>query len=357
MNDPNGLLWHDGEYHLFYQHNPHGNLWGNMSWGHAVSSDLLTWKHLPVAIEGNSEVGIFSGSAVFDSENSAGFGKAIVAIYTSATKDIQSQHLAYSLDRGRTFTRYEGNPILDEGLAEFRDPKVFRYHDEWRMIVVRAKEHKASIYSSKNLKQWQKCSDFHYEETGEVVWECPDLFPLELNGKTHWVLLISVNPGGINGMSGTKYFIGDFDGEAFVSRQEPTWLDWGRDNYAGVTYNDEPQGKRIFIGWMNHWLRDNRDMVVDTPWNGSMTVPRELSLFQKDGFIHLVQTPLAATQSVENSDSYISYDPSAKVIRVGTYSAPFDGEPNLRVLRDVGSVEVFSGDGTISITMSGKDVN
>lgn len=327
-----------------------------MSWGHAVSPDLLTWNELPVAIEGNNEVGIFSGSAVFDSENTAGFGKAIVAIYTSATSEIQSQHIAFSLDKGRTFTRYEGNPVLDENMSEFRDPKVFRFNNEWRMVVVKAKEHKAAIYSSKNLKKWKHESDFYYPDKEIAVWECPDLFPLEVGGKTMWVMIISVNPGGINDLSGTRYFVGDFDGKIFTTHQEPQWLDWGRDNYAGITFNDEPQGRRIFIGWMNHWLKDNRDMVVDTSWNGSMTVPRELSLTEKDGAIKLVQTPLVETEVVSPTDPYISFDQSEQLIRVGDYTAPYEGDPQLRVLRDHGSVEVFTGDGTVAITMAGKDL-
>jgi levanase/fructan beta-fructosidase len=282
INDPNGLLWHDGEYHLYFQHNPYGNLWGNMSWGHAVSKDLISWEELPVAIEGNSEVGIFSGSAIFDATNSAGFGEAIIAIYTSAEKEHQSQYLAYSLDKGRTFTRYEGNPILDLGMKDFRDPKVFRYNNEWRMVVVKSKEHSAAIYSSKNLKEWVHLSDFHHDEKEDVVWECPDLFRLEFHGKRHWVMIISVNPGGINNLSGTKYFIGEFDGTTFTATQDAQWLDWGRDNYAGVTYNDEPHGERIFIGWMKHWYTDSQEMVVDTPWNGSMTIPRKLSLVERD---------------------------------------------------------------------------
>lgn len=356
MNDPNGLLWHDEEYHLFYQHNPHGNLWGNMSWGHAVSKDLIKWEELPVAIEGRTEAGIFSGSAVFDADDTAGFGSAIIAIYTSATKENQAQHIAYSIDKGRTFTRYESNPVLDENMLDFRDPKVFKYGKEWRMVVAKSKEHKAAIYSSMNLKEWRHESDFYYADTVESVWECPDLFSLEVDGKLAWVMLVSVNPGAHKGGSGTKYFVGEFDGTTFTASQEPLWLDWGRDNYAGVTYNDEPRGKRIFIGWMNHWLKDNRDMAVDTPWNGAMTVPRELTLMKKDGLIQLVQTPIVATEPVASDDPYISYDKEAELIRVGEYTAQFKGDPKLRVLRDYGSVEVFSEDGTISITMAGKDV-
>jgi len=206
------------------------------------------------------------------------------------------------------------------------------------------------------LKEWKHESDFHYADTPESVWECPDLFTLKVEGKSVWVMIISVNPGAHKGGSGTKYFVGKFDGTTFTASQEPLWLDWGRDNYAGVTYNDEPSGKRIFIGWMNHWLKDNRDMAVDTPWNGAMTVPRQLTLIEKDGLIQLVQTPLVPTEPVAADDPYISYDKDTEFIRVGEYAAPYKGDPKLRVLRDYGSVEVFSEDGTISITMAGKDV-
>ena len=226
MNDPNGLVYHKGEYHLFYQHNPFGNTWGHMSWGHAVSRDLVHWKHLPVAIPEEGSEAIFSGSAVVDHENTSGFGSraepAMVAIYTSAYPDDQEQSLAYSTDRGRTWTKYAGNPVLDDPDREFRDPKVFWYEPagEWRMVVVKAVQRKVAIYSSKDLKQWEHLSDFGPANAVGGVWECPDLFPLPVDGKrkhTKWVMAVSLNPGGIAGGSGTQYFVGDFDGTRFTA--------------------------------------------------------------------------------------------------------------------------------------------
>lgn len=357
-NDPNGLIWLDGEYHLFFQHNPYGNMWGNMSWGHAVSEDLINWHELPVAIEGTADVGIFSGSAIYDSENTAGFGKALIAIYTSAkitAPENQSQHIAYSLDKGRTFTRYEGNPILDLKSDNFRDPKVFRHHDRWIMIVVLSKEQKALIYSSSNLKDWEYQSEFHRPDSTGSVWECPDLFPLEYQGKTHWIFILSVNPGGINNLSGTKYWIGNFDGKEFTTSSEPQWLDWGRDNYAGITYNDEPRGRRILIGWMNHW---RPDMSVASEWNGSMTIPRELSLVEREGILEIVQKPLVSGVLVEENDADIFYDAKSQEISVYGYKAPYvtNSPVQLLEIRDFGSVEVFTKDGTRAITMAGPEI-
>jgi len=224
MNDPNGLVWYKGEYHLFYQYNPFGDTWGNMSWGHAVSRDLVHWKHLPVAIPMEGDELIFSGSAVIDKNNTSGFGTRanppMVAIYTSARPGSQAQSLAYSLDRGRTFTKYAGNPVLDIGSAEFRDPKVFWYAPEhkWVMVVSHALEHRISLYSSPNLKQWTHMSDFGPANAVGGAWECPDLFPLAVDGNRHhtkWVLIVNINPGGIAGGSGAQYFVGDFDGTTF----------------------------------------------------------------------------------------------------------------------------------------------
>ena len=226
MNDPNGLVFHDGEYHLFYQHNPFGNTWGHMSWGHAVSRDLVHWEHLPVAIPEEGDEAIFSGSAVVDHRNTTGFGTrrnpAMVAIYTSAYPDDQEQSLAYSTDRGRTWTKYEGNPVLDDPDREFRDPKVFWYEpaDEWRMVVVKAVQRKVAIYRSDDLKEWEHLSDFGPANAVGGVWECPDLFPLPVDGKRKrqkWVMIVSLNPGAIAGGSGTQYFVGDFDGTTFTA--------------------------------------------------------------------------------------------------------------------------------------------
>ena len=226
MNDPNGLVYYKGEYHLFYQHNPFGNTWGHMSWGHAVSRDLVHWEHLPVAIPEEGSEMIFSGSAVVDHRNTTGFGTrrhpAMVAIYTSAYPDDQEQSLAYSTDRGRTWTKYEGNPVLDDPDREFRDPKVFWYEpaDEWRMVVVKAVQRKVAIYRSDDLKEWEHLSDFGPANAVGGIWECPDLFPLPVDGKRKrqkWVMIVSLNPGAIAGGSGTQYFVGDFDGTTFTA--------------------------------------------------------------------------------------------------------------------------------------------
>jgi fructan beta-fructosidase len=224
MNDPNGLVYYKGEYHLFYQHNPFGDTWGHMSWGHAVSRDLVHWEHLPVAIPEEGNEAIFSGSAVVDHRNTSGFGTRgnppMVAVYTSARPGSQAQSLAYSTDRGRTWKKYAANPVLDIGSGEFRDPKVFWYAPErkWVMAVVKALEHKVQLYSSPDLKRWTHMSDFGPANAVGGAWECPDLFPLAVDGnprKTKWVLLVSLNPGGIAGGSGMQYFVGDFDGTTF----------------------------------------------------------------------------------------------------------------------------------------------
>ena len=228
MNDPNGLVYYKGEYHLFYQYNPFGDTWGHMSWGHAVSRDLVHWQHLPVAIPEQGDEMVFSGSAVVDYDNTSGFGTAdnpaMVAIFTAAKPGNQSQALAYSLDRGRTWTRYAGNPVLDIGSGEFRDPKVFWYAPEhkWVMAVSMAVERKIRLYSSPDLKHWTLMSDFGPANATGGVWECPDLFPLAVDGdpsKTKWVLVVNLNPGGIAGGSGAQYFVGDFDGTRFTRRR------------------------------------------------------------------------------------------------------------------------------------------
>jgi sucrose-6-phosphate hydrolase SacC (GH32 family) len=292
MNDPNGLIYVDGEYHLFFQYNPEGKNWGHMSWGHAVSKDLLHWRELPVAIPEDDKYMIFSGSAVLDVNNSAGFGKnAIVAIYTSASRTtpvIQSQSIAFSLDKGRTFTKYEGNPVIDINSEEFRDPKVFwdETRNRWVMVLVKAKEHKVSIYSSPDLKSWKFESDFGPAANVNGVWECPDLFELPINGRKYWVLIVSFNPGGIYGGSGAQYFVGNFDGANFIpirDKEKVNWLDYGQDNYAAVTYNNAPNGRRILIGWMSNWQYANK--LKPTAWTGAMTIPHELSLVEIGGEI------------------------------------------------------------------------
>jgi fructan beta-fructosidase len=228
MNDPNGLVYYKGEYHLFYQYNPFGSQWGHMSWGHAVSRDLVHWRELSVAIPEQGDEMVFSGSAVVDRQNTSGLGTRrnppMVAIYTSARPGSQAQSLAYSTDRGRTWTRYAGNPVLDIGSGEFRDPKVFWYAPErkWVMVVAKAVERRISIYSSPNLKDWTHLSDFGPANATGGVWECPDLFPLAVDGSrtTKWVMIVNLNPGAIAGGSGAQYFVGDFDGTTFRADNE-----------------------------------------------------------------------------------------------------------------------------------------
>lgn len=292
MNDPNGMVYQNGEYHLFYQYNPFGCVWGNMSWGHAVSKNLTDWKHLPVVLTPDSLGDIFSGSAVVDKENSAGFGKnAMIAFYTSAG-NVQSQSIAYSTDNGRTFTKYAHNPVIkNPGIADFRDPKVFWHKESSQWIMSLATKQTVTFYGSKNLKEWTKLSEFG-EGIGchGGVWECPDLmyFPSTNETKSAWVLIVNINPGGPNGGSATQYFIGDFDGKNFTAEplSYPFWLDYGRDNYAGVTWNNIPEtdGRRILLGWMNNW--DYANQIPTKNFRSSNTVPRELSL--KNNGEHLV---------------------------------------------------------------------
>ena len=279
MNDPNGLIYYKGEYHLFFQHNPTENIWGNMSWGHAVSTDLHKWEELPVAIPCTDEVGIFSGSAVIDYTNSTGFGSvenpAMVAIYTEHKNDKskQSQCLAFSLDDGRTFTKYVGNPVLDINSSDFRDPKVQWIDGQWLMTVVKPDLHQISFFTSKNLKAWEHLSDFGPAAEVGGCWECPDLFQLG----EKWILIVSLNPGGYQVGSGTQYFIGQWNGKEFIADDSKTrWLDYGRDNYAGVTFENAPDNQKIFIGWMSNW--EYAHTFPTQPWRGAMTLPRELTL-------------------------------------------------------------------------------
>jgi levanase/fructan beta-fructosidase len=321
LNDPNGLVYYKGLYHLFYQYNPRGNVWGNMSWGHASSPDLTTWTEQPVAIAGDANEDIFSGSIVADTANTSEFGSAatppLVAIYTSAFTDrssfagLQAQSLAYSLDEGRTWTKHEGNPVLNRHSPDFRDPKVFRYsgpgEDYWVMVAVEAQEHKAVLYRSSDLKDWSYLSSFGPANATGGVWECPDLFPLAVDGDfddLKWVLIINLNPGGVAGGSGGQYFVGDFDGTTFTSEntipengqdeksrlRRYNWLDWGRDYYAAVSFSGVPGGKRIMIAWMNNW--DYGNDIPTSPWRSAMSLPREVRLETIDGAPRLFQTAI-----------------------------------------------------------------
>lgn len=302
MNDPNGMAYLDGEYHLFYQYNPYGNRWQNMHWGHAVSTDLVSWTYLPTPLAPDSLGAIFSGSAVIDVNNTAGFGaNAMVAIYTSAGKE-QTQSIAYSTDKGRTFTKYEGNPVIaNPGIADFRDPKVMWHAESGQWVMSLATKQTITFYGSPDLKNWTRLSEFGNGIGSHAgVWECPDLISLNYKGQTKWVLLVSINPGGPNHGSATQYFVGDFDGKTFVADAlpYPLWLDYGRDNYAGVTWSNVPEtdGRAIFIGWMSNW--DYANEVPSNQFRSAMTVPRELSLAYNGNHLVVASAPVRELTSL-----------------------------------------------------------
>ena len=282
MNDPNGMVYVDGTYHLFYQYNPQGNGWGNMSWGHATSTDLIHWKEQAVALTRDELGDIFSGSAVIDKDNTAGFGAgAMVALYTSAS-GAQQQSLAYSTDGGVNFTRYSGNPVIKNNDDNLRDPKVFWHADskQWVMALAKGWAKGVELYGSSDLKNWHHLSTFVINLPGRpnFQWECPDL--IQFGNK--WVLIVSVNPGGPILGSGMMYFVGDFDGKEFKADalDYPLWLDYGMDNYAGVTWSNTGD-RRIMIGWMNNW--NYAGDVPCSPWRSAMTLPRELKLTELSG--------------------------------------------------------------------------
>lgn len=308
MNDPNGLVYHNGAYHLFYQHNPLGNTWGHMSWGHAVSRDLVEWEHWPIALHEEYGVMIFSGSAVFDAENTSGFGTAddppLVAIYTGHGQGRQTQDLAYSVDGGRCWTKYRGNPVLDLGMQDFRDPKVF-WHvptNRWIMVVSLAVDKIIHFYASTDLKEWTYLSEFGPAGVADKPnWECPDLFPLPIEGEPgemRWVLEADMGSGAIAGGSGGEYFVGTFDGTTFVPEPGGSqWVDYGRDFYAPISWNNLPSsdGRRLWIGWMNNW---HTAEIPTSVWRSCMSVPRLLRLRRVDGRLRMVQNPLAELKTL-----------------------------------------------------------
>ncbi|MBB4078757.1 fructan beta-fructosidase [Lewinella aquimaris] len=337
MNDPNGMVYLDGEYHLFYQHYPDSNVWGPMHWGHAVSEDLVHWENLPIALYPDSLGWIFSGSAVVDHGNTSGLGEdgkdPLIAIFTyhndklekEGRNDFQYQGIAYSNDRGRSWTKYAGNPVVPntQPIRDFRDPKVIWDEERSRWLMVFAAQDHVMLWSSDNLIDWEHLSDFGTEIGAHGgVWECPDFFPIQVEGSeaTKWVLLLSINPGGPNGGSATQYFVGEFDGTDFtldpdfaedLQNTEAIWLDYGRDNYAGVTWSDVPEadGRRIFIGWMSNW--DYARDVPTTVWRSAMTVPRKLELHRVPEGLRVFSNPvreLTELRTVENT------------LRAGTFS-------------------------------------
>ena len=319
MNDPNGMVWYDGEYHLFYQYFPNGLTWGPMHWGHAVSNDLFHWKDKGIALYPDEQGYIFSGSAVIDVNNTAGFKNGtespMVAIYTNhgTSSGLQVQSLAYSNDKGESWTKYANNPILSNpGIADFRDPKVIWHEESQMWIMVLAVFDHIEIYSSPNLKDWTKESEF-----GKAVgyhggvWECPDLFPLTDNqGIEKWVMIVSLGGNESsepNGGSATQYFIGDFDGKSFSPESSDIkWVDYGIDNYAGVTWSNisENDGRRIFLGWMSNWIY--ADAVPESGWRSGMTVPREVKLERKEDKHVLYFTPVEELDNLLDNTNEIS---------------------------------------------------
>jgi len=304
MNDPNGMVYFNHTYHLFFQYYPGATVWGPMHWGHATSTDLIHWKQLPIALYPDSLGYIFSGSAVVDTHNTSSFGKngktPLVAIFThhdpkgaaENKNNFQNESLAYSLDNGATWTKYAGNPVLkNPGITDFRDPKVMWFESGKKWIMTLAVKDHINFYSSADLKSWKKLSEFGMGIGAHGgVWECPDLFPLKLNGKTYWVLIVNINPGGPNGGSATQYFIGQFDGIKFSPIDTHTrWLDYGPDEYAGVTWNNTGN-RRIFLGWMSNWLYATQ--VPTKSWRSAMTVPRELKLADYNNDIIVTSAPV-----------------------------------------------------------------
>lgn len=301
MNDPNGMFYKDGVYHLYFQYNPYGSMWGNMTWGHSTSTDLVHWTDEGTPIVADAWGTIFSGSCVVDKDNTAGFGKgAVIAFYTSAKPspwgDVQAQSMAYSLDNGKTFTKYEHNPILTSSERDFRDPKVFWYAPGKHWVMMLAVGQEIQIYSSSNLKDWTKESSFGAMQGAHGgVWECPDLVevPVEGTKEKKWVLICNINPGGPFGGSATQYFVGHFDGKVFVN-ESPTltkWMDWGKDNYATVTWSNAPAGRCIALGWMSNWQYANN--VPTTQYRSTNTIARDLTLYKVDEELYLRSKPSA----------------------------------------------------------------
>ncbi len=365
MNDPNGMFFYKGMYHLYFQYYPDDTVWGPMHWGHATSKDMITWKEEKIALYPDEKGYIFSGSAVVDVNNTSGFGSAnnppIVAMFTyhdmakekAGAIDYQSQAIAYSLDEGMTWIKYEKNPVIkNPGIKDFRDPKITwdAIHNQWIMVL--AADVETKIYRSSNLIDWELASAFGKNlGVHGAPWECPDFFPIKVEGSSEmkWVLLQSINPGGPNGGSATQYFVGDFDGKTFsletsfasdLNQVEGLWLDYGKDNYAGVTWANIPDadGRKLFIGWMSNWEYANK--VPTKAWRSAMTIPRELKLITVDGHYRIVSEP------VIELDKYISKTIKKELLTIDKTT----------VIVDKGAVDMSKLD--IRFTMNGlKDDN
>ena len=393
MNDPNGMFYKDGEWHLYYQWGPYGSMWNNLTWGHSVSRDLIHWEYRPEAIKPDALGYIFSGSCVVDHNNTAGFGKdAVIALYTSAA-EVQSQSLAYSLDGGDTFIKYPGNPILTADIADFRDPNMFWNEEigKWNLILACGQEMR--IYTSDNLIDWKEESRFGQSYgSHDGVWECPDLFKLPVEGTSEekWVLFCNINPGGPSGGSATQYFIGDFDGSKFTLDNpemyldgKVLWQDYGKDHYAAVSFSNAPDGRHTMIAWMSNWEYANN--VPTMQFRSANTIAREPFLYNVDGKVYLGSRPspeyagtgldktvkvkgsCTVTLSNENGEEFvITYDQKAMTLscdrsRSGMvdFSQHFNTVAtapvcrritSFRIFVDNCSVEVFANDGEVCMT-------
>ena len=400
MNDPNGMFFKDGVWHLYFQHNPYGSQWENMTWGHSTSTDLIHWTFQGDPIQPDAWGAIFSGSSVVDKNNTAGFGEnAIVALYTSAGEN-QTQSMAYSTDNGKTFTKYDGNPIITSNVPDFRDPHMFWNEDikKWNMILAAGQQ--MNIYSSDNLKDWKFESSFGAEYGSHGgVWECPDLMKMKVRGtdKEKWMLVCNINPGCPFGGSATQYFVGDFDGHKFTCESKPEvtkWMDYGKDHYATVTFDNAPNGRHVALAWMSNWQYANQ--VPTMQYRSANSIPRDLGLFEYKGNTYCSVTPseeITAARSKKPSKSLseacemvvnlkgdatitLSNSKGEKVVMTykaknETFSmdrtlsgktdfssdfaaittAPVYGKMNkLRIFIDKSSIEVFDNDGKMAMT-------
>ena len=400
MNDPNGMFFKDGVWHLYFQHNPYGSQWENMTWGHSTSTDLIHWTFQGDPVQPDAWGSIFSGSSVVDKNNTAGFGEnAIVALYTSAGEN-QTQSMAYSTDNGKTFTKYDGNPIITSNVPDFRDPHMFWNEDikKWNMILAAGQQ--MNIYSSDNLKDWKFESSFGAEYGSHGgVWECPDLMKMKVRGtdKEKWMLVCNINPGGPSGGSATQYFVGDFDGHKFTCESKPEvtkWMDYGKDHYATVTFDNAPNGRHVALAWMSNWQYANQ--VPTSQYRSANSIPRDLGLFEYKGNTYCSVTPseeITAARSKKPSKSLseacemvvnlkgdatitLSNSKGEKVVMTykakdETFSmdrtlsgktdfssdfaaittAPVYGKMNkLRIFIDKSSIEVFDNDGKMAMT-------
>jgi levanbiose-producing levanase len=383
LNDPNGLVYHEGTYHAFYQYNPRGNSWGNMSWGHSTSTDLVHWEQQPVAMEASPQEEIFSGSIVMDKNNASGLGSAqnppMVALYTSAygknaalPQGAQAQSVAFSLDNGSTWQKYKGNPVLNLAPTNnnFRDPKITWYEPGryWVMTTVVADAQVVKMFKSTDLLHWDFLSDFTGAGAQGGLWEVPELVQMDVEGSTakKWVMLLSINPGGIAGGSGMQYFVGEFDGTRFTAENaaatdarltESQWLDHGADYYAANSISGAPGGKPVLLGWMGNW--DYAQHVPTTPWRGSMAIPRELTLVRGQKRLELRSTIAGvAREALENSGEMkrknLTVGPDAQDL--GTdFSARtqlIDLEMDLTSAREAGILLRRSADGSASLRIS-----